>query len=777
MSTSLKFSESAKNFAGSLFTFKKLKALPRHQLIFWLTMFASLILGLLSFGGLMALFPILSLGFLAFGLAVVYEGEIYFKNIQNAFKKLFISRFLKKTIAMDLLYDIILEADKKADCPQFFKDYQITVEKILHNRALIAAINEELAALKTSKLQENLLDNKNKLKMQIRQWEAQLKNMEKFFAKKAYSYTLPENTAYQKELALWLAKHQYDARLDEDLSKRRTQFFITAGFALISGAFMAWGTIFMLTSTLAAIPLLAGLATMPWLVIPLALIAGIAWSFLVYNAITDIIIQKTAEKFYNKTKAFLKSHHELLLFVAGLFTIPWFVLPATLVAVIIWKSLSHMNDKEALPVNSWQKSWFESLNRRFTGQLSPKAIFTFFFGATLVGLTITLSSFLAATLFSTGTEPMQILNIFSGTFQYVAAILMAITIGISELFFAFQNTIHSVKDLRQSIKDLRQSMKKHGQKSDIILHFFQEVADNLSKNFRHLLATENWLQIINPVRLFIQLTFIPIKIILFSGHLVSIGVGGDKVPGVPNYASAILGFFGELGVDWHYFEFLNGEGHHHHHEDTGIKSILKERLRPKHDHDHGNDLPTRILSLLFIPIYGLAAIWDFSASWIGNGLAKLFDIDDPVKPLSSLNEAYKKQKKKSHSHTHTHIHTHPCQTEDAEPLPLSDLFATEDSDSSEAEVSSGWLYEGLRFRVKRFQDGWHPSKSEEKTKALEAFSQTVLAAEVANVDPGSWHIQGEFQKPLYQEQRFFSLKKTTRTEDFIAKLEKSFCAV
>ena len=67
----------------------KLKKIPYHLTLLLLTSGASLILGFLSFGGMLALSPLLPLAFAAFALSVAYEGEIYLQNIKGALNKLF----------------------------------------------------------------------------------------------------------------------------------------------------------------------------------------------------------------------------------------------------------------------------------------------------------------------------------------------------------------------------------------------------------------------------------------------------------------------------------------------------------------------------------------------------------------------------------------------------------------------------------------------------------------------------------------------------------------
>ena len=56
-----------------------LKKIPYNLVLLILTAGASLILSFLSFGGMFALMPVLSLAIAAFGLSVAYGGEFIFK--------------------------------------------------------------------------------------------------------------------------------------------------------------------------------------------------------------------------------------------------------------------------------------------------------------------------------------------------------------------------------------------------------------------------------------------------------------------------------------------------------------------------------------------------------------------------------------------------------------------------------------------------------------------------------------------------------------------------
>lgn len=84
--------------------------LLRNFLTGFLTIGASLTLGLLSFSGtfiLTANVPLaIGLASSAFVLSTMYEGQIYMKNIKNSLKKLFFPSFMKQEMARQFLNEL-----------------------------------------------------------------------------------------------------------------------------------------------------------------------------------------------------------------------------------------------------------------------------------------------------------------------------------------------------------------------------------------------------------------------------------------------------------------------------------------------------------------------------------------------------------------------------------------------------------------------------------------------------------------------------------------------
>ena len=227
----------------------------------------SLTIGLLSFGGILAMVSSLPLALAGFVLSTVYEGEIYLKNIKRALKKLFKLNHLERQVARDYLLDQMTRG-LEPNAPAFFKDYK--------------------AAL------QGKHSNKKKLS-----------DMEKWFALQLFAYPL-NPTAYQTNLHQWLdSKNREQEKIWEKTRREHLNSirFVPA-FCVVAGVFMGLGTTYLLMDAFLTIPVLAALpvAVLPMLIVPMALIAGAAYGFLIYNATTDMITNNTIGEWFSGIK-------------------------------------------------------------------------------------------------------------------------------------------------------------------------------------------------------------------------------------------------------------------------------------------------------------------------------------------------------------------------------------------------------------------------------------------------------------------------------------------
>lgn len=495
----------------------KLKKIPYYLLLLLLAAGASLILGLLSFSGMFALWPILPLAFAAFGLSVAYEGEIYVQNIKGALNKLFKPEYLKRELAKDYLLSHFPENTSDDDCPQFFKDYERQLH-LLHQF-------EHISLDKTKRQ----LDKKSRARK--KRVEKTLRDMEKWFAKTLFATHQENLTPYEKQLRDWLATHEQEEwRAKHD--SRQGAFRMAQIGSVLAGLCMGFGTTFLLVEAFTVIPFLAILpiAFLPALIVPMAAIAGAAYGLLTYNAVTDMISNDT--------------------------------------------------------IRRWYRELSESLNQGITVQnvlLTTAAI-------ALFALTLALTICTAGTWWTVIKQTRPLFTWMSKIPPLIAQGFTALVIASSTFVFNLGNTLETLG----LIKDID------------IVGFVTGIGQSIQDSVTWLQAHETGWQIVNPFRLLLKLTITPLRILFFIGHLVSIGVTSDRVPGIPEILSALLGIISEGFEDAHYF--VDHEHAHEHAHDT--KSIMQERLTDGHGHNHDLDLPTRILKGIFYPLYCAAALWD-----------------------------------------------------------------------------------------------------------------------------------------------------------------------
>lgn len=502
----------------------KIKKIPYYLMLLLLTGGASLILGFLSFGGMYALIPLLPLAFAAFVLSVAYEGEIYLQNINGALNKLFKHKYLQRQIANEYLLAHFPEDTKANDCPQFFKDYAAQLQ-LLHQFS-----------------HKRLDKESKKSKKQI---EKTLRDMEHWFAEQLFLRGRSQLTDYEQELQDFLAVNKAQAARDK-FNRNRIYYHLAKAFSVLAGAFMGLGTTYLLVEAFSVIPALAAIpfGLWPLAIVPMALVAGVAYGLLTYNAVTDMINNDTIRKWGRKVIDDLKKGNIFMPATALVLVV--LALALTICTAGTWWTVA----KQARPLFSWMAKM-------------P---------------------------------------------AFIMGVINPVITGFSSVVFNLQNTSETLEMIESEVKAQE--------------NFFVRGFHRLKEGFWHVWQHENALQMLNPFRLLLKLTLAPLRIVLFLGHLISIGVTADRVPGIPQILSALLGIISEGFEDAHYF--IDHEHHHHgdHHEHDP-KALLEERLSAGHSHSHEADLPTRFLKLCFAPVYLLAAGWDFVASQFNSEKPKL----------------------------------------------------------------------------------------------------------------------------------------------------------
>ncbi len=486
----------------------KIKKIPYYLAPWFLMAGASLTIGLLSFGGILAIWPILPLAFAGFVLSVAYEGEIYLQNIRGSLKKLFKSNHLERQLAEKCLLDYFpKELDEH--CPQFFKDYE-------YQRQLFDQYEDK-------RLNKASRDRK-------RHVDKTLVDMKKWFAVQLFSDLGQQGlTAYQTELRDWFDKSGLRAQLQAKHGSRRGIYNLLKGFCVTAGLFMGLGTTYLLVEAFAIIPWLAVIpaATLPMLIAPMAAIAGVAYGLLVYNAMTDMIATDM--------------------------------------------------------VNTWYQKIYNNIDKKPLGHRVVMGTGL----AVMFTLTLALSICTAGTWWTVAKTSQPLFRWMGKMPGFIMLVLNPLISSLSTWGFNLENvseTLELVEKWTDAL-DFKALLRWMGEIPARIMSTPGLLISRLSAWKFNPEAKTGWqlLQSWNLPRMVIAVAFSPLRFLLFIGHLISIGVTADRVPGVPCAASALLGAANEGVEDLHYFEFVG-----------------------KHD----SDLPTKCLTLLFLPLYVLAASWD-----------------------------------------------------------------------------------------------------------------------------------------------------------------------
>lgn len=517
----------------------KIKKIPYYLAPWFLMAGASLTIGLLSFGGILAIWPILPLAFAGFVLSVAYEGEIYLQNIKGALKKLFKSNHLERQLAKTCLREHFpLSELSSPDCPQFFKDYERQLQ-MFHK-------------FEDKRLNKASRDRK-------RHVEKTLTDMEKWFAVQLFADKDKEGaTEYQKNLYAWLNKTQTKKGIslrDEFQVKRGSRhgiYKLLTVFCVTAGLFMGLGTSYLLVEAFAIIPWLAVLSApmLPVLIVPMALIAGVAYGLLVYNAMTDMIATEMVTKWYDKLKD---------------------------------------NDPK-------------TYTRRVVMGIGLAFMFT---------LTLALSICTAGTWWTVAKTSRPLFQWMGKMPAFIMLVLNPFISSLSTWAFNLENvseTLELVEDWFDKI-DMKAVRSWPRQWFNFIISIPSVLMSSLS-TWRFNPEEKTTLQLLrtwNLPRMVIAIAFAPLRFMLFIGHLVSIGVTADRVPGVPPVLSAVLGSANEGVEDLHYFDIFGKQQHVCKHD---TPSLLKQRLEGAGGHNHDTDLPTKFLTVVLLPLYVLAAGWD-----------------------------------------------------------------------------------------------------------------------------------------------------------------------
>lgn len=352
--------------------------------------------------------------------------------------------------------------------------------------------------------------------------------------------------------ALWknkLAKHTVHSRIA----------FALSAFA---AAIMGIGTTYLIMEAVTVIPWLSilPLGLFPPIIGPLALLAGIAHGLLIYNSLTDMLLDNPAKKFMDRIRAI-----------------------------------------------SWQEM---SLKRSLILALS----------VVLLIVTIFLTICTIGTWLTVFHKTKPLFTLIAAIPNVLLNTVIPTLIGISILPFSLQSLSNTLEGLESNpnldgaIAGLNpwtwtgstESLPRNVQ--DLSNWFSDRLWQHWIPGFLGVtaqeFAEETYWQKRNPYRIVYRLLFEPLRDFIFLGHLLSAGATADQMEGVPIIFSFWLNFFFEGAEDW---DWIWGRAHV---DNIDTLDLLKERAQKADDHNHDKNFPMRLLKACFEPVLRRAAKWD-----------------------------------------------------------------------------------------------------------------------------------------------------------------------
>ncbi len=661
----------------------RIKKLVRHITLGFLTVGASLILGLLSFGGMFALTPRLPLAFAAFGFSAAYEGEIYLQNIKRAWSKLFKRDYLKHQLANEFLLKHFPDTEcSLINLSSHPNTLSIEILMALTNKKPVYALfdsqiyyinNIDFKPLKLEVRNIKLLQNNFTQNINVLQKPSK-NNLANITSLTGHTHSCPEFfKSYNAQLQL--LEHFGHIRLNKASYAQKKQVIKTLS------DMEKWFSMQLFTEkyqTKLMAKSISGAGLLNHIEAKNEGAQGSSYSEDSYEHELHTWLALNQQDLWQaqliKRNHLFKGVKIFSAFAAacmGLGTIyllvetftitpmiaavpfifwPLLITPMAIVAGIAYGLITYNAVTDMINDNSLHK-WFNKLKESFSNGPTLKNVSLTAIAVILVVLAFALTICTAGTWW-TITQNTRPLFAWMGKMpNFIMGIINPIVTGLSTIVFNLQNCSETLDIIAHSTEPAV---------DDPSLHVTHQTNKN---SFTALRERENWLQILNPFRLLLKATILPLRIIFFLGHLISISVTADRMPGISQFTSALLGIISESFEDFHYF-FGHNHGDHdtmsqtrshtcndehhqrkhehshnrtqsfsfflprfyghdleHEHKNASLNDLRRRRLAPDHGHNHDLDIPTRVLKYVFYPVYFLAAAWDCLSSDARNPLA------------------------------------------------------------------------------------------------------------------------------------------------------------
>lgn len=242
--------------------------------------------------------------------------------------------------------------------------------------------------------------------------------------------------------------------------------------------------------------------------------------------------------------------------------------------------------------NDTLSKWYQKVKNDLRDDFGPRSFIMASAALALAVLSLVMTVCTAGTWWTIVKETPKVFTWMKYVPSAISTACMPFFLGISSLIFNVENTAETLENVDEIIK----------QSGTGSASFFKGFTSSIEEAWNR----ESPLQRLNPFRILLKLTYMPLKVVLFVGHLLSIAVTSDRVPGMSETLSALLGFLQEGFTDVNYF-FNTKEPS----PPKTARERLEHRSKGGGEHDHNSDIPSVLLKWAFSPIFAAASLWHF----------------------------------------------------------------------------------------------------------------------------------------------------------------------
>ncbi len=298
----------------------------RYSLTALFSLGAIVLVGILSFSGMLYLTNNIALSLASSVLAVLIEGEIYKQNIFGGIGMLLhLGTFIKRNNYCKKLKKLAENEKLRSNCPLLDDYYQL----LQYKEALLHA---------------NFLD-RIKYRADLEQTEKSLAEMEDIFIRYLQNDIDPnDHSAMKLVSSLFYTDYQkylMQQELEKTIKKEKLWLWISMPITVVGGALAVLVTASQLSAAFITFGIVLTPVLMATVVWPIAIVAAIGFTIMIYKTFVDVVHNKVLQKNWKAFKKLFSKEQSTInkvLYVVGIVLLTALAFVATIATAGTWWS-------------------------------------------------------------------------------------------------------------------------------------------------------------------------------------------------------------------------------------------------------------------------------------------------------------------------------------------------------------------------------------------------------------------------------------------------------